>query len=583
MRQLYQWLTSHTIDPGVESTNLSIAERAINLKCKLLAAMLLITLIPLVVTAILSYFQYRNLLQQETFNNARQSTENAKQAIEAYLSELQAAILVVADAYDPHDLADQRIMGQVFAKLKARHDGLVDLSFIGPDGVQKSYAGPYDLAGKDYTSSPWHHEALARRVYVSEVFLGYRNAPHFVVAVSKKNLEGAGYWILRASIDTKTLDYFIASISGEAIDDMFLMTEQGTLQSSSRFYDQMSAKITLITKPRKSGVTVMYDQRDGQTLIRAAGYIKGTPWILVQDRPGYFKRSNWISFRNQLLLTFAVCLILAWIAGYRIADSVCTSVQKSDESREIMLHETEHTSKLASIGRLAAGVAHEINNPLAIINEKAGLMKDLLMRSDNFNYKEKFLNQLVSLESAVSRARIITHRLLGFARRMEVSLENINIPDVMEEVLGFLEKEAAYRNILIEKNFEPGLPEIKSDHGQLQQIFLNIINNAIDAVDHGGKITIDCRRNDQDSIAVDISDNGPGMPPEIVKNIFVPFFTTKKGKEKQGTGLGLSITYGLVKKLGGEISVHSEVGIGTTFSFIFPTNQKEPQVTEYEY
>jgi two-component system, NtrC family, sensor kinase len=279
---------------------------------------------------------------------------------------------------------------------------------------------------------------------------------------------------------------------------------------------------------------------------------------------------------------FVITLVVVAAAAYRIADVMADKIRKTDENREMLLRETEHTNKLASIGRLAAGVAHEINNPLAIINEKTGLMKDLLQGAGEFALRDKFLAQLDSLENAVSRSRTITHRLLGFARRMEVTLENILLVDVIRDVLGFLDKEAIYKNITIETFFEPDLVPIKSDRGQLQQIFLNIINNAIDAVGEGGDISISCQQAGKGLIQVDISDNGPGISPEDLNSIFEPFFTTKKGGKRSGTGLGLSITYGLMKKLGGKIAVHSERGIGTTFSLVFPVAAPNGMSDEYE-
>lgn len=559
---------------SADNQGMSIAARARCLRRSLLITMMLITMVPLTVTAGLSFFQYRKLLQAESHANAQWSAESARQTIETFLEKLQAAILVVSDAYTVEDLADSQKIGQIFSSLKADHKGLVDLSLIGPDGIQRSYAGPYDLTGKNYSGSPWYMQALARKVFVSEVFMGFRNIPHFVIAVNKKAPGRNGYWVLRASIDTQTLDSFLASVHNEVTDDIFLVNEQGKLQSSSR-YHRVNETVAFAGRPKKSGITLMVDTSTLQPFIRAVGYVRGTPWILVQDQQGYMRKKNWMSFRDQLVLIFCVCLLLSGVAVYRIADFLAASIRKSDESRDLMLQETEHSNKLASIGRLAAGVAHEINNPLAIINEKTGLMKDLLSRADDFPLRARFLAQLDSMENAVSRSRVITHRLLGFARRMEVVLEELQLNDVIEEVLGFLDKEAAYRNIKIEKFFQSDLPAIHSDRGQLQQVFLNIINNAIDAVGEGGEISIASQRISRGAIQVDISDNGPGMGPEVVKNIFEPFFTTKKTKEKQGTGLGLSITYGLVKKLGGQITVRSEPGIGTTFSIVFAVSGNE--------
>ena len=225
--------------------------------------------------------------------------------------------------------------------------------------------------------------------------------------------------------------------------------------------------------------------------------------------------------------------------------------------------------KLASLGRIAAGVAHEINNPLAIINEKAGLMKDILQLSGDMLYKEKFSALADSIIDSVSRCRTITHRLLGFARDMEVTIKSFDLNHALREVIGFLEKEILFKNIDLQLDLSEGLPEVMSDRGQLQQVFLNIIKNAVDAVAEGGTVSVSTSAREGMGRVV-IKDDGHGIPKEILKNIFEPFFTTKeKGK---GTGLGLAISYGIVKKLGGDIQVESEVGKGTTFIIDIPIN-----------
>jgi len=139
--------------------------------------------------------------------------------------------------------------------------------------------------------------------------------------------------------------------------------------------------------------------------------------------------------------------------------------------------------------------------------------------------------------------------------------------DVIEEVLGFLEKEAMHRNIDLQLNLAEDLPRIASDRGQLQQVFLNILNNAFDAVDDGGKVSITSFEVDVDTVGATVQDNGKGMSQETMTHLFEPFFTTKKG---YGTGLGLSITYGIIKKLGGDIKVKSQLGAGTTFTVFLP-------------
>lgn len=550
--------------------NLSYRERFFYLRRNLLLIMLVITLIPLSITSGLSFYRHQMLIEEETVINARWSTESARQTIEAFLDRLKAAIQVVSDSYTYDDLSSQETLDAIFKKLKQKHPGIVDLSIIDQKGVQRAYSGPYNLVGKEYSDSPWYSKALTKDFYISEVFLGFRKLPHFVIATSRKFSGGTGNWMLRASIDTDTLDRYLEQIHSDLVKDAFMVNHQGVLQNSSYYNGNVYEKFQLTDVPKARNIDLEEGSREQLSVLRTYAQIKDTPWILILEHQNYPNKKSWLSFRRQLLTIFVVCAVLITLITFQIAKVLATNISKSDEMREAMLAKTEHTNKLASIGRLAAGVAHEINNPLAIINEKAGLMKDLLQISDDFRYRDKFVAQIDSLQDAVNRSRVITHRLLGFARRMEAKLEPVQINSVILDVLGFLSKEAMYHNITIEHDLQPDLPSIMSDHGQLQQVFLNIINNAIDAVGKGGTVKIFSACHNSESISVDIEDNGPGIPPEIQKKIFEPFFTTKKANDKHGTGLGLSITYGLVKKMGGEIVVKSEVGIGTMFSITLP-------------
>ena len=258
------------------------------------------------------------------------------------------------------------------------------------------------------------------------------------------------------------------------------------------------------------------------------------------------------------------------MASYKITDQLLRRMREAEEARELALRQVEHSQKLSSIGRLAAGVAHEINNPLAVINEKTGLMRDLIGLREDFPDKERYLLLIDSVLKTVMRCRDITRRMLGFARRLDVTLEEININDVITETSGFLNQEALHRKIDLHLDLDPEVTGIVSDRGQLQQVFLNILNNALAAVPDGGHIEIRTK-GDAEGVSVTVRDNGCGMTKDTMACIFEPFFTTKKTK---GTGLGLSITYGIVKRLGGEIGVESELDKGTAFTLRFPKHPK---------
>jgi len=233
-----------------------------------------------------------------------------------------------------------------------------------------------------------------------------------------------------------------------------------------------------------------------------------------------------------------------------------------------VLHHAEHSNKLASIGRLAAGVAHEINNPLAVIGEKTGLLKDLLTYGGSSVSHDRLLALSRDIERSVERCGNITKHLLGFARHINVSVERINLAAVVDETLGFLRKEAEYRSIEIITAVGEGQLDFECDRGKLQQILLNLVNNAFQAVSDGGHVSVTADSPDEEHIRIQVSDDGCGIAAVDRERIFEPFFSTKK--DFGGTGLGLSITYGLVRKLSGDISVESTEGEGTIFTIVLP-------------
>ena len=281
----------------------------------------------------------------------------------------------------------------------------------------------------------------------------------------------------------------------------------------------------------------------------------------------------------ELLLVYLIILLLIVVTVFKLSADLVARIRGADLKREQAFRELEHSQKLSSIGRLAAGVAHEINNPLMIINESAGLMTDLLDYkpdgSGNGGSAEEIAPEMMpefrqltrSIADSVDRCREVTHRLLGFARRLEPQVGKVDLNEVLESVVGFLKGEALQRNIAIHYQFADNLPSITSDRGQLQQVFLNILINAFAAVEKGGNIDLESREEYNGTVAVAIQDDGSGMSAETLDHIFEPFFTTKK---EYGTGLGLPITYGIVKRLGGTITVDSKENEGTIFTVYLP-------------
>jgi two-component system NtrC family sensor kinase len=231
------------------------------------------------------------------------------------------------------------------------------------------------------------------------------------------------------------------------------------------------------------------------------------------------------------------------------------------------------SGKLATIGELAAGIAHEINNPVAIMVEEAGWIEDLLEEEDlkDAENMDEFLRALRQIHTQGKRCKEITHKLLSFARKTDSTINDVQINDSIREIVSLTAQMARYNNVIIETRLNDGIPYIRISPSELQQVILNLINNGIDAMEKtGGTIKIETKISqiEKNHVVILIEDNGPGIPRDNLDRIFDPFFTTKAvGK---GTGLGLSICYGIIQKMGGKIDVESQVGKGTRFRIWIP-------------
>jgi two-component system NtrC family sensor kinase len=559
------------IFPGVDDYHKTMTspERYRRFRRTLSMVMIATFLIPLILTTMLSYYEHRS----QMLANLRWNAESAKKTIEAFLSELQTVLVYTANGHTYEELVSDDNLNTLYHRLKSYYPGVVDLGIIDHKGIQQAYAGPYELFGKDYSDREWFEVVTVNKTYIGLVEMGYRKVPHFAIAVNFINTTNGQNWVFRTNIDVTTLDKYIENISAGPLSDIFLVSRKGEprLQTTSQQYGPPLSPFPYRLPTNRIGITIseergVWDYVD----LKAVSFIEGTPWALVLMKHGYLYGKDWSFFKARLFFIVLASTFLALFVILLITRLFVGRIREADEKRESMMAEIEHTSKLASIGRLAAGIAHEINNPLAIISAKTGLIMDLLELSEDFKHKKKIASEIHGTSNAVERCKVITHRLLGFARRMDVTLESISINNLMREVLSFLDQEALYRGIHVDLDLGDSIPIIESDRGQLQQIFLNLVNNAIDAIGKDGKVIIKTRARDQNSIQIDVIDNGKGITQDIISHIFEPFFTTKDSVEKKGTGLGLFITYGIIKKLGGQISVRSSEGVGTTFSVILP-------------
>ncbi|MCR5815072.1 MAG: two-component sensor histidine kinase [Desulfovibrio sp.] len=535
-----------------------------------------VSVTPLLLLTIISHMQYMRTLEREMESPLYDMARKTQAALELYLGERVSTVSYLAHAYRYSDLSDERSLNRVFLALKSEYQGFVDMGLVDGDGRQIAYVGPYKLKGADYAGKPWLRETEIKGRYISNAILGYRGYPHLVIAVHRLEESGAS-WTLRVGTDTLRIQQIVSSEGSARDTDVFLADAAGVLQTDSRAYGKALNPLPFpLPQASHEPEVCRMTGPDGRSLLIASCTLDGTDFRLLAVKPVEKAFRPWLALRAELLWVIFGGIALIVIASSLLMRHLVDRLQASDERRVAVFAQMEHNQKLSSIGRLAAGVAHEVNNPLAVIYEKAGLARDLIdlgKIGGDEKEKQRLSSLLASIESTVERARGITHRLLGFARRMEANRQGLHIDEVIVETLSFLEREARNRGVALETELAPDLPEIISDRGQLQQVFLNLVGNALDAhVASEGEdqearyVRVSCVC-EGDALRITVRDNGMGMPPEVLRHIFEPFYSTKNDK---GTGLGMFITYGIVRKLGGDISVESEEGQGSVFTIVLP-------------
>lgn len=544
------------------------------LRWKIIATTLTFSLVPLFVLGFTIYHQFSVSYTAKIAESAATLAENRQNAIDLFLDERIAQLNTLAYTHFFDQLRDEEYLNKVFTLVQLRSRSYVDLGIIDREGTYVAYVGPYQLKGFNYRNEQWFNEVMLRGVYVSDVFMGFRKFPHFVIAIMRR--EGERSWIMRATIDTEIFDSMVRAAQVGRGGDAFLVNKFGVLQTKPRFGGELLGRVEGADYSRFQGVRLARTSTDGKNYLAAETWLRNKEWLLVVKEDLGENLSPLFRARAMVIgLIFAG--VLAIVAGtFFISRAMIGHLIASDREKARLDANLMESAKMAALGKLAAGIAHEVNNPLAVIKEKVGWLQDLLSDGDisgSGNYQE-FDDSLRKIDYHIDRARKVTHRLLGFARRMEPVSEKVDINKVLEETIDFLRNEAHYRGIDIRTDFSGMIPPATSDSAQLQQVFLNILNNAIDALGKSGAISVrtSCDTTEE-YVSIDISDNGPGIPREILNKIFDPFFTTKE--VGRGTGLGLSISYGIVEKLGGKITVASEVGKGTTFTICLPVGERE--------
>jgi len=447
------------------------------------------SLIPLFALGITIYYQFSTAYTGKLTERLKALVQNRRSVIELFFDERLSQLTTVAHTHSLGKMRDEAYLGKVFEIMQTRSRHFIDIGVIDDRGDHLAYVGPHyeQLKPVNYAREDWFQKVMASGTYVSDVFLGFRKIPHFIIAVTTR--ENNRTWILRATINSEILDNIVAAAQIGKRGDAFLINRQNILQTQPRFSGELLGHPTTPNFASAVGTTVEEIVQAGEQSLFATIQIPIRNWVLVvkedpRDEMAPLFQAQYIE--TIILIAGVLLVVTGTILTTR---SMTNELMRIEREKAVAGDMVVQSSKMAALGKMAAGIAHEINNPLQIIGEKAGWMKDLLEKEDvkaSENWEE-FDDCIRKIERQIERSRVITHRLLRFGRRMEPTQDMVDINRILAETLTFLENEAHHREIKITTDYADKLPPVTTDAAQLQQVFLNIIDNAIDAVGKGGQ------------------------------------------------------------------------------------------------
>lgn len=550
------------------------------LKNTILASMILVPLLLVILILGIGYYYFSTSLQTTTTGSMKRIMADHGLMIERFLNERQADLDFILDTHLFQQLQKPEHLQKVFIALQRKSAAFADLGIFDEGGLHVAYCGPYPLSGKIYKDYEWFKRVMADGTYISDIFLGYRGVPHFIIAISRTEMGRS--WVIRATIDTLFFSELVKRVRIGRTGEAYVLDAQGVLQTDRRSGGNLmeaSPDRDLIPKIDGTPQSSIIRDESGKKYLYTILPIKSGQWRLVVRRE---VADAFAELRTSIYLTILAMVVggavIVLIAFY-LTNLILRRMERADTEKQRLGEQLIRASRLAELGQMATGVAHEINNPLQIIKSEHLLIEmnlSDLKKAGHLPPSETLVEieeSFAQIKQQINRCAEITGAVLKFGRQTTPSVEPIALQRFIPEVVAMVAKKAVVHGIQLEQRIDEDLPQVGADAGQLQQVLMNLFNNAIDAIieRHGssaGSLIITATLNEQKRVIISVKDNGSGISPENLEKVFAPFFTTKPvGK---GTGLGLSVCYGIVHQMGGAMSVDSHLGEGTTFSIDLP-------------
>ena len=451
--------------------------------------MILAPVIPFILVLGIGYYYFTSSLETNTVATVKRIVEDHRQMIDSFLSERRGDLEFILHSYRFDELSDTQKLYEVFNDLQKKSNAFVDLGLFNEEGIHLVYHGPFRLVGRDYGEEEWFRQVMRDGAYISDVFLGFRRVPHFIIAL--KRSETGRSWVLRATIDTHMFNEMVKKVRIGRTGEAYLVNSEGLFQTDRRsggnFMDKDPESLQHPSSDTGTRIAIQKDP-SGEEYLKATTWLTDKKWLLV------VRQQKADAFRSLRYATYLIILIMVLggvtITGlaYYLTGQIIQRMRQIDTEKQQLGQQLVRATRLAELGQMAAGFAHEINNPLQIMKSDYALIKAIfsdlkkngeLKDSEDLKDLETTLEQL---KLQIDRCARITQTILKFGRQSEPVAKDVDLAAFIPEVTSMIARKASVQGISLKEEISERTPVLRVDPSQLQQVLLNLLNNAVDAI-----------------------------------------------------------------------------------------------------
>jgi len=556
------------------------------LRVNLIIILILISSVPLVLFAIVVYRKEADLVRKKVLSHLKSIVVQNSLMVDEFRLERMRDLSLLAATIEAHGGECDRIHLKLMHKDRTIYKHIF---FADKEGRIRCKTGKGHLFERGLVNQAWFKAAAKGKPFMGELTSREgKDRYDLLLSVPVRMANGTTIGVAGAIVDFDNIASIMKNTGIGQTGEIYILNKDGVFLTSTQVEEGRSGERM---EPelfagyfKEVGPNEYIDYR-GKKVVRVFKKLSDSNWYLVgeQDATEVFK--DVANLRN-LFAGFVVLLIaLITLIGYLISRKIVHLLKSAYEQKKELEIQVIQKDKLASMGLLTAGIAHELNTPLA-----SALLYTQMLKEDARSTWPVALEKLSSIEGEIKRGSKIVKNLLDFSRQSQTDTVTTDVNEVLGKLLDISEQLCSDRGIEIKRTFEKKLPLVKGNANILHQVFMNIVANAVDAMEKGGTLSVLTRHiASLHKTVIEIQDTGTGIPEELLGDVFDPFFTTKPSGE--GTGLGLAISYSMVRKMGGNIRATSTCATensypyqptGTTFTIELPALDDDTQSTVKE-